>query len=145
MLKTYYLYYNVVINGEEISSVKVGPCILDSTEYPKKRDVVASGYSWISLAFAINNDNYDSHFWKYFKVAKTLLTRRYFVEYSWWDTYNRFYEKKSLIEWAAILEVAETEVSLEELFRIPNSDKVIEYLKERGMAECPYSIMYNKK
>ena len=144
MLKTYYLNYNVEINGEEISHVQVGPCILDSTEYPKKRNTIASGQSWISLAVAVNNNDYDSHFWKHYEVKKTLLARRYFVEYNWWDTYNRFYEK-SPIEWEAILEVVETEVSLEELFRIPNSDKVIEYLKERGIAECPYNIMYNKK
>jgi hypothetical protein len=145
MLKTYYLNYDVVINGKEISHNQIGPCILDSAEYPKKKDVVASGQSWISLAVAINNNEYDSHFWKCFEVKKTLLTHKYYIEYEGWDTYRRFYESKNPIEWELTLEVVETELSLERLFSLPNGDKVIEYLKERGMAECPYSILYNKK
>lgn len=146
MLKTYYLNYDVVINGERISRVHLGPLILDSAEYPKKVNTVGSGKSWISLAVSINNNSYDSHFWRYFRVTKTLLTRKLFIEFNDdWDGYRRFYESKDPIEWELILEVVETELSLERLFSLPNGDKVIEYLKERGMAECPYSIMYNKK
>ena len=140
MLKTYYKNYEVKVNGKLVKRCQIGPVICDESEFPVKFKKIESGKTWITLACLIHNDGRAPYLRDAY-VGFTFFRKRGYINFRDWDCSYYFYNDGKELDWEITFEADEVQLSLDRLFNLPDGDKVIEYLKERGMANCPFSIV----
>ena len=142
MLKTYYKNYKVKVNGKIVKKHQIGPVICDESEFPTKFKEIASGKTWTTLACIIQDKEHDSYLRDAF-VGFNFIKKKNYIKFEDRDDSYYFYDNGKELTWEITFEADEVQLSLNRLFNFPNSDKVIEYLKERGMTNCPFSIIKN--
>ena len=142
MLKPCKKITTLVINGEAIhQSVSTYPVLKDESEVEKE-------------TILIEGDNFDKFYEdakgtlnKYIGslefgvwfVAKTLFKRRRYVLLRNWVEGNeyKYIDNGEPLSYYISEYYFEISVSMKELFELEDSEKVIQYLKERGMNTCP--------
>ena len=126
MLKTYRKCVQYVLDGKSISFAgeNSGWIILDESQ------VVESKNEWHGLEEiekAVTNKDSPVFY------RKTLFKKKLcLVE---WDGKSVQVNENSIL--TKIISYKQIDASLEELFKLRDSNKVIEYLKERGITICP--------
>lgn len=126
MLKTYRKRVRYILDGKSIAFIgdDSGWIILDESQ------VVESKNEWCGLE----------------EIEKMVIDKDYPIFYR----KTLFKKKLCLIEWGGnsvkvnensvltrTISYKQIDASLEELFKLSDSNKVIEYLKERGITVCP--------
>ena len=126
MLKTYRKCVRYILDGKSISfaGANSGWLILDESQ------VVESKNEWRGLE-EIEKMISDEDCPIFYR--KTLFKKKlYLIE--WGGSFVRVNENSVLTR---IISYKQIDASLEELFKLRDSNKVIEYLKERGITICP--------
>lgn len=133
MIKAYYITYELIVEGTIVNRDQVGPTLF---EEEKETSIIEHKGETLEsfLEFAS-----EGHFYiPYYRTGKTLFKKQNYISFNDdWNPTITFKGCDKALNWKVITETRETDISLEQLFKIRDSEKVIQYLKERGLSVCP--------
>ena len=148
MLKSYKKITTFVINGEAIhQSESTYPVLKDESEVAEET-ILVEGDSFdkfykdakgtLNECGTLNKYIGSLAFGVWF-VGKTLFKRRRYVLLRDWveDNEYKYIDNGEPLSYYVSEYYVETSVSMKELFESEDSEKVIQYLKERGISTCP--------
>lgn len=141
MLKVYLSTYVFTVNGKEFNREQSPPYLEEEKPNKITTEEIFSGYDFESLLTCLEVtelnkcDNFVFGCYKKDPNKKKI----YFDN---GDNYTGFFgttikNNGRPVEWSVTEITKEIEVSMERLFQIGDSEKVIQYLKERGLTVCP--------
>lgn len=140
MLKVYLSTYIFTINGKEFNREQSAPYLEEEKPNKVTTEKFFRGHDFESLysALEIAESNKIFIFGCYTKDP----VKKKWVYFDNGDKYTGIFgttikNNGQPVEWSVIKTTQEIEVSMERLFQISDSEKVIQYLKERGLAVCP--------
>lgn len=144
MLKPCKKITTLVINGEAIhQSESTYPVLKDESDVTKETIVVEGDTfdKFYKDAKGTLNKFIGSLAFSVWYVSKTLFKKRRYVTLQDWvhNVTYKFIDNGEPFSYHISVCYVETSISMNELFKL-NSEKVIQYLKERGINTCPMMI-----
>lgn len=135
MLKAYHVFYNFSINGKTIYTVS-DIRLLEDTGVTDTKEIILQGDDFSSLATVLKDKNLPHWYFNFSCFGKTLFKKEPTM-YFFYDIGCVCYRSKEIQKWEVTKTVKEYNISMKELFNMRDSEKVIQYLKERGIYTCP--------
>ena len=133
MLKAYSVSYKFSINGQTIH-IKSDTQLLEENAIIKEENFL-QGKDFNSLCTALENKNLHWIF-NFSHIGKSFFKKEPRVYFFHDFGYIR-YRSNEIQEWKVIKTIRDCNISMQELFDMRDSEKVIQYLKERGISACP--------
>lgn len=140
MLKAYISTYVFTVNGKEFNRKQSAPYLEEEKPNKITTEKILSGhdfeslYSCLEMAKKLNDS--------FIFGCHTKDPKKKKIYFDNGDNYTGIFgttikNNGRPVEWSVTEITKEIEVSMERLFQISNSEKVIQYLKERGLTVCP--------